>query len=261
VTSNRNLVHVVRHNVDLLRHLVRRDFMLTYRRSALGTLWSLLLPLAQLLVLTFVFQHVIMLKIPAYPAFLLSALLPWTWFSTSVLACTTAFLGSRDLMRRPNFGPGLLVMVSTLSNLVTYLCAVPVLIGVLYWYGRPLTSALLLFPVLLAVQAMLIVGVGLVVATLNVFYRDVYYVVTIALLLLFYLTPIFYKGDLSLPGYAFIAKVNPLAGLIQSYRDIFFDGVAPPASQFAESAFVSVLVTAAGYWLYRRRQHDLIDAL
>ena len=251
----------MRHNADLLRHLVRRDFLLTYRRSALGMAWSLLLPIAQLFVLTFVFQHVIMLKIDAYPAFLLSALLPWTWFSTSVLACATAFLGSRDLMRRPNFGPGLLVLVCTLSNLLTYLCAVPVLLAVMYWYGRPLNASLAMFPVLVAVQILLTVGVGLIVATLNVFYRDVYYVVSIVLLLLFYLTPIFYKGDASLPGYAFIAKVNPLAGLIQSYRDIFFDGKVPPPAQFGGSALLSVLVTAAGYWLYRRRQHDLIDAL
>jgi len=92
-------------------------------------------------------------------------------------------------------------------------------------------------------------------------YGDWPHLLAVVLLFWFYLTPIFYKGDASLPGYAFIAKVNPLAGLIQSYRDIFFDGKVPPPAQFGGSALLSVLVTAAGYWLYRRRQHDLIDAL
>jgi len=258
---SRTLAHSVRHNADLVRHLVRRDFTLSYRRSALGILWSLLLPLAQAFVLVFVFQRVVPLNIEAYPAFLLTALLPWTWFSTSILASSSMFLNNRDLMRRPNFGPGILVLVSTLSNLVTYLCALPVLFGVLVVYGRPFGATLLMFPVLLLIQALLMVGIGLIVATLNVFYRDVQYVVTVALLLLFYLTPVFYRGDPTLPGYAFISAVNPLAPLVESYRDIFFDGTMPPAGRLVVVAMLSAALSAAGYGIYRSMQHDMIDTI
>jgi ABC-type polysaccharide/polyol phosphate export permease len=261
VTSQRSAGHFLRHNLDLLQHLVRRDFLLTYRRSTLGMLWSLVLPLAQLLVLGFVFQHVLPLGIEAYPAFLFCALLPWAWFSTSVLNAAGLFITNRDLLRRPNFGPGLLVLVSTLSNLMTYVCALPVLVAVLYWYGRPLHAAIWMLPVVIAIQALLTVGIGLIVATLNVFYRDVNYVVTVILMLLFYVTPVFYRGDASMPGYAVISVVNPLAGLVQSYRDIFFDGIAPPFGQLALSAAASVVVTAIGYRIYRSMHHDLIDAL
>jgi ABC-type polysaccharide/polyol phosphate export permease len=261
MTPDRTLVRFVRQNADLLRYLVHRDFLLTYRRSALGMLWSLVLPLAQLFVLAFVFTHILPLRIEAYPAFLLCALLPWSWFSTSVLNCTSLFLNNRDLMRRPNFGPGLLVLVSTLSNLVTYVCALPVLVGVLYWYGRPLGAAVWALPVLIAIQALLTVGVGLIVATLNVFYRDVHYVVTVALMLLFYLTPVFYRGDAAVPGYALISVLNPLAGLIQGYRAVFFEGVTPGAGPLAVSTLTSLVVMAVGYRIYRSLHHDLIDAL
>jgi len=249
---------LVRH-LDLVRHLVRRDFLLNYRRSALGIFWSLLLPLFQLLVLAFVFQYIVPLGIEAYPAFLFSALLPWMWFSTCVNGATGLFIANRDLMRRPSFAPGILVLVSALSNLVTYLCAVPVLIAVLVWFGRPLTSAMAAFPLLLAIEGLLIVGLGLIVATLNVLYRDVQYVVSVALMLLFYLTPVFYSGDTAVPGYAIVAVINPLALIIESYRDIFFDGVAPPVGRLALSMVTSIAVCGIGYWVYRSLEPDLVD--
>jgi len=250
----------IRHNLDLVTHLVRRDFLLSYRRSALGVFWSILLPMAQALVLVFVFQRIVPLNIESYPAFLLSALLPWAWFQTSVYASTGLFLNNRDLLRNPNMGAGLLVLVNALSNLVTYLCALPVLAVVLIWSGRPFAgTALLMFPVLLIFQALMILGLGLIVATLNVFYRDVEYLVSVALMLLFYLTPVFYRIDPSLPGYQIVAFFNPVAMLIQSYRDIFFDGTMPTAARLATTAVASFVVVGIGYAVYNKLSHDLVD--
>src|SRR5690242_15021302 len=102
----------MRYQYDVLRHLVWRDFSLRYKHSALGTLWSLLLPLAQLLVMIFLFQSVVPLKIEAYPAFVFSALLPWNWFSSSVTSTCSLFIYNRDLVRHPNFVPARLIVVT-----------------------------------------------------------------------------------------------------------------------------------------------------
>src|SRR5689334_23281605 len=99
------MVNTVRQQVDLLSHLVWREFTLRYKRSALGILWSLVQPLAQLVVLGFLFQRVVPLNIQAYPAFIFSALLPWTWFSSAISGSCGLFIGNRDLVRRPNFAP------------------------------------------------------------------------------------------------------------------------------------------------------------
>jgi ABC-type polysaccharide/polyol phosphate export permease len=128
---------------DLIRHLVRRDFTLRYHASALGVLWSVLLPLTQLLILVFLFRRVLPLGIEAYPAFLFSALLPWAWLSTCLSSAGSLFLGNRDLVRRPGFAPPVLIVVNTLSNLLTYLVSLPILLAVLVFYDRPLTLALL----------------------------------------------------------------------------------------------------------------------
>src|SRR5688572_28525342 len=101
-----------RHQLDLVRHLVRRDFSLRYHDSALGFLWFLLLPFAQLLVLVLLFQHVVPLNIEAYPAFVFSALLPWAWFSASVAEAGSLFLNNRDLLRQPHFVPATLMIVN-----------------------------------------------------------------------------------------------------------------------------------------------------
>jgi len=249
------------YNIGLVRHLVRRDFVLNYRRSALGLLWSLLLPLGHLVVLVFVFAEIVPLDIEAYPAFLFSALLPWTWFSTSVNAAGRLFLNNRDLLRRPNFAPATLMVVSALSNLLTYLAALPVLVAILAWYGRTLTPAVAALVVLLPVEGVLIVGLGLVVATLNVFYRDVEYIVSVLLWLLFYLTPVFYRLPQGLRWAGSLYVANPMAALIEGYRRVFFEGHLPDWNRLVVAGLMSVGAAALGYAVYRLRKHDLVDAL
>jgi lipopolysaccharide transport system permease protein len=246
---------------DLLRHLVWRDFSLRYKQSALGVLWSLLLPLAQLLVMVFLFQSVVPLNIEAYPAFVFCALLPWGWFSSCLGSSGGLFMGNRDLVRHPNFVPVRLAIVNTLSNLITYLAALPILLFVLLAYERPITFALLLFPVLLLIQATLTIGLSLIIATLNVFYRDVQHIVTVSLLLLFYLTPVFYRPQSVAAKYHLVYEINPIAVLIQAYRDIFFNGAYPAWGSLALAAVVSVVVYVLGVLIYNSQQHNLIDTI
>jgi ABC-type polysaccharide/polyol phosphate export permease len=246
---------------DLIRHLVRRDFTLRYHASALGVLWSVLLPLTQLLILVFLFRRVLPLGIEAYPAFLFSALLPWAWLSTCLSSAGSLFLGNRDLVRRPGFAPPVLIVVNTLSNLLTYLVSLPILLGVLVFYDRPLTLALLAFPIVIAIQGVLTVGLGLMVATLNVFYRDVQHIVSVGLTLLFYLTPVFYDAKSVGGAYALVFRLNPIAVLIEQYRAIFFYGAAPAWSSLLASALAGIVVCGIGYGVYTRQRHDMIDVM
>jgi ABC-type polysaccharide/polyol phosphate export permease len=113
-----NMINSLSCKFDLAWHLVKRDFTLQYKRSVLGILWSVLLPLSQLLVLIFIFQKVIPLNIDAYPVFLFCALLPWSWFSNCINSAGGLFINNRDLIKKPNFEPYILVIVNTLSNLL-----------------------------------------------------------------------------------------------------------------------------------------------
>ncbi|HJZ50374.1 MAG TPA: ABC transporter permease [Roseiflexaceae bacterium] len=249
------------YQIDLLHHLVWRDFSLRYKQSVLGILWSLLLPFAQLLVMVFLFQAVVPLNIEAYPAFVFSALLPWNWFSSSLSSACGLFVGNRDLVRHPNFAPARLMLVNTLSNLITYLAALPILIAVLLAYGRPLSIALLTLPLLMLIQSVLTVGLSMVIATLNVFYRDVQHIVVVALMLLFYLTPVFYRPQAVAAQYHLVYKVNPIAVLVQDYRSIFFEATLPSWGPLLYVASVSIVAYGIGTLIYGRQQHDIIDTI
>ena len=121
------------YRLDLIWHLVWRDFTLRYKRSVLGILWSLVFPLSQLLVLVFLFRKVIPLNIESYPAFVFSGLLPWIWFSACLSSAAYLFMNNRDLVRRPNFEPWTLIMVNTLSHLANYLFFLPILVILLLY--------------------------------------------------------------------------------------------------------------------------------
>lgn len=255
------LKNILIYQFDLVWHLVRRDFILRYKRSALGLLWSVIPPLLQLLVLVFLFRKVVQLGIEAYAAYVFVALLPWLWFSTTVGSAGDLFLSNRDLVRRPNFTPSILVVVHTLSNFLTYLIALPILFILLIIYQRDFTLSLLILPILMLIQGVLITGLSLIVATINVFFRDVQHGVGIIIMLLFYVTPVFYRIDGISAQYHFIFLWNPLAVLIESYRSIMFYGRTPPLSSLFFLAIVSGCLACLGYYVYNRLLHEAVDRI
>ena len=258
---NTNYLHKVRYEYDLLRHLVWRDFTLRYKQSTLGKLWSLMLPLTQLLVMIFVFQSVVPLNIEAYPAFVFSALLPWNWFSTSITGSCGLFVGSRDLMRHPNFAPARLMLITILSNMITYLVALPLLLALLLIYGRPITPTIAMLPLIMVMQGFLTMGLGLMIATLNVFYRDIQHLITIGLSLLFYLVPVFYRPQAVVEEYKILYDLNPMAILIQSYRSILFYGELPNLLSLLFVCTVSLVLYGLGLYIYELRRHDIVDII
>src|SRR3990172_511666 len=111
--------------VDLLIILIGRDMKLRYRRSVLGLAWTLLNPLAQLLVLNFVFSRILPLNIPNYPSFLFVGLLAWSWFQSSLINGTGAIVDNRDLIKRPGFPEAILPLVTVSANFIHFLLALP----------------------------------------------------------------------------------------------------------------------------------------
>jgi len=218
-----------------------------------------MLPLCQLLVLVFVFRKVVPLNIEDYPVFVFTALLPWIWFSTCLGSAGSLFTGNRDLIRKPNFSPSTLVIVDTLSNLLPYLLFMPILFVMLFIYSRPVTPALLYLPMLIVLQGILTAGLGLIIATLNVFYRDVQHIASVSLMLLFYITPVFYRSQAIAESYRIVFKLNPIAVLIDSYRAILFYGRVPEWSSLLLVGISSSMLCVIGYFIYKHHLNEIID--
>ena len=253
--------HSYRYYLDLTWHLIQRDFAIRYKGSVLGALWLIAIPMMQLITLVFVFNKVLPLNIEAYPAFVFSGLLPWTWFSNCLTTAGSLFAGNRDLVRRPNFPPILLITVNTFSNLLLYLTVLPLVFVMLYIFNRGFGWSLFFFPVLIFIQTVLIHGVSLIISAWNVFYKDVQQIVSILVSLFFWITPVFYRANAVDQNYQFLFDFNPMAGLIKGYHDIFFYSRPPDARELLFSLTISSLIGLIGYIVYRYKLYDVYDAL
>lgn len=248
------------HTLELIWHLIKRDFYLRHTGSVLGVLWSLLVPLFQLGVLTFTFGSLIRVDIADFPAFVYSALLPWTWFTSSLSAAGHLFFTNRDLLRRPAFPPGALIIVNTLVHLITFLLGLPLLFALMGWYGRAISWNPMTFLLLLFIQGVLTVGLSFMIATLNVFYRDIAQLVGIVLSLGFFLTPIFYRPIIESKFHTLLA-LNPMVPLINGYRAVLFEGTSPEWWPLMLIGGISIIVCGLGYLIYKHWLPDVVDAI
>jgi lipopolysaccharide transport system permease protein len=249
-----------RHTVDLVAHLVAREFRLRYRRPLFGWVWAVAEPLARLLVLSFLFSRLLPLDIPDYPAFLFTGLIAWTWFASGVSGATTAAVDRQDLLHRPGFPRAAVPVVSVLASGLDYLAALPVLAGFLLFSGGiPLTASLL--PFILAPQVLLTVGLGFALCACNVHLRDTRLVVNLALTVGFYVTPVFYS-EADLGGrFSLFFDLNPMARLLAMQRDILVAGHLPDGSDFLLTTGLCAVVTLAGYAIFRTASPTLVDEL
>ena len=249
------------HSLELTWHLIKRDFQLRYAGSVLGILWSLAAPISQLLILVFVFRRVIPLEIEHYPLFVFTAILPWNWFSASLNASAFAFVSSRDLLRYPNFPPELIIVVNTMTNMLIFLLGLPILLGMALSQELSISWLVVgILPLLLLIQAVLTTGLGLLIATANVFYRDVAQITHLALSLLFFLTPVFYQPPVD-SAYRVLFEINPMSVVIQDYRKVLLDGTAPDWPSLALAFATRLVIFLLGYWIHRRYESDVIDAI
>ncbi|MEJ3405021.1 ABC transporter permease [Rathayibacter sp. YIM 133350] len=210
-----------RHSLWLL---TRRDLRVRYSTSALGYLWSILDPLLMSAIFWFVFTQVFHRGsgLEPYIVLLLSALLPWTWFNGAVSDCTRAFLREAKLIRSTMIPRSIWVNRLVLSKGIEFLAALPVLALFAIFSGAKVNIELALFPLAVVLQAVLTIGIGLIVAPLVVFFRDLERAIKLILRLLFYASPIVYGlGDLP-DGFRFWAAFNPLSGIFSLYRAGFF---------------------------------------
>jgi ABC-type polysaccharide/polyol phosphate export permease len=249
---------------ELIQNLVVRDLKVRYKNSILGVIWSLLNPLLMMIVFTAVFTVMRGQAIENFPVFVLVGLLPWQFFSNSVSMATASIVGNAHLINKVYFPKEVLVISSVLSNLVNFLIALLVLIPILIFFGISITPWILLLPLMIFIQFIFILGIAFIVATANVFYRDVQMIMEVVLLAGFFLTPVFYSLDILPRSYMLFGIdidvwrltywLNPMASIIANYRVIIFDGASPAFDFLSRILITTILFLLFGLAIFYRYQ-------
>lgn len=244
--------------------LTKRDLRVRYATNALGYLWSILDPLLMAGIYFFVFVVIFhrgtAVGESPYIVFLLSTLLPWVWFNGAISDCTRAFLREAKLIRSTTIPRTIWVNRIVLSKGIEFVASLPVLALFAIIYQAPVTPGILLFPLAVLLQAMLTVGLGLIIAPLVVFFRDFERAVKLVLRLLFYASPIVYSAEAVPHGFRELVSLNPLTGIFSLYRATFF-ATDPRWSAVVVAAIVSVASLIVGFWVFARTERAVLKEI
>src|SRR5438477_8332783 len=254
---------------QLLQDFAWRDLRSRYKGSALGFGWNFAMPLLQLAVFYLLFG-VLLGQRPHtatgeqnYAVFLFVGLLPWTFFSNSLLAGASSILANGAIVKKVRLPLQLLPAASVLSSLANFLLSLVVLFAVLAMFGPRHPEGLVWLPLLVALQIVMNLGFAYLLSALSVFFRDVQHILGILLLAWYFLTPVLFPVAVldDRPQQLFLLYLNPMTAPIVSYQRALLDGLAPQWDALAYSAAVAVFVFVIGFAYFDRAKDDFESAL
>jgi lipopolysaccharide transport system permease protein len=248
---------------ELVYALTQREIKARYRQSLLGIGWAIAQPLAFMVVFNLVFSRFARLPsdgIP-YPIFAYSALVPWTFLSNALTTATIGLVSQRSVVTKTYFPREVIVLSQVGARFVDFLAAAVVLAGMLVWFQIPPTPWLLLLPVLVLIEIGLIVGMALITSALHVSFRDLAPIVTLGLQIWLYVSPVSYPLSLVPESLRPFYVLNPMVGLIDSFRAVVAQGRAPSWDLLAISTVMSFIILVGGYVYFKRAERSFADII
>jgi ABC-type polysaccharide/polyol phosphate export permease len=256
----KNLANLLKYR-QLIQAMVARDLKARYRGSVLGFFWSFINPLLLLLIYSFVFSIVLpnrAVGLEPYSLFMFCGILPWTWFSSSLLESSNVLISGGNLIKKVLFPAEVLPIVSVLSNLVHFFLGLPILVIFLFYYQHvPDVVDLIWFPVVVIVQLVFTLGLALIVSSLTVHFRDFKDILSNLVTFWFFATPIIYPMSQAIeqsgPTGKLFLDINPMTHIIVSYQEIlFFPGSFGHWKWLVALGFASVGLFLLGYFMFDR---------
>jgi len=258
-----NLSQLLRYR-GLIQSLVARELKARYRGSVLGFFWSFINPLLLLLIYSFVFTYVIPARSPGhepYALFMFCGILPWSWFTASLLESSNVLIAGGNLIKKVLFPAEILPIVTVLANMVHFFLGLPILGAFLIYYQIPLqVSELAWFPVVVLVQLVLTLGLALLLSALTVHFRDVRDILANVLTFWFFATPIIYPMSNAPAAGRRLLNLNPFTHLAISYQEILFYKGPFGHWKWLLALFVaSIALFLFGYFIFDRLRDSFAE--
>jgi ABC-type polysaccharide/polyol phosphate export permease len=252
---------------SLIRGLTARELKARYRGSVLGFFWSFVNPLLLLSIYTFVFKVVLPNTHPKelepFALFMFCGILPWSWFSSSLLESSGSLIAGGNLIKKVLFPAEVLPITAVLANLMHFCFALPILAGFLIYYRTPVAPVdLLWLPVIIVVQLLFTTGLALFLSALTVHFRDVRDLLANLLTLWFFATPIIYPESFAPARVRPLLNLNPFTHLAVAYQEVLFvNGPFTQWTRLLAMAVVSVITFFVGYFVFDRLRDTLAEAV
>ena len=248
---------------ELLWSWVVRDIKVRYKQSVLGIAWAILQPLSATFLFAVVFSYFVPIDtagIP-YPIFYYSAMLPWTFLSSSVSLGVPVLVNNMNLVTKIYFPREILPIAAVAASFVDFLVASVVFIGMMIFYQVSVGWSILLVPLVMAIQVLLTLGIVLAASAMMIRYRDIRFVVPLGLQLWLYATPIIYPLSLVPERFRTVYMLNPMAGIIDAYRTTILKAEFPQVEYLLLACAVSVTLFFIAYWYFKRAEMEFADII
>lgn len=245
----------------LIKQLVSRDFKAKYKRSVMGALWSFLNPLLTMIVQYIVFSTIFKSDIPNFPLYLLVGIICFNFFNEATMMALQSIVGNANLITKVYVPKYIYPLSRILSSTVNLLLSIIPIFGVMLITRAPFSAALLMLPYGLLCLVAMSLGVGLLLATFMVFFRDTQFLWGVISLLWMYLTPVFYPENIIPAKYLTLYHCNPLYQIIQFLRCIIINGTSPSPDVYLACLMSALIPLAIGAGIFKKYQDRFIFAL
>jgi len=248
---------------ELLSNLVLREIKIRYKQTFIGIVWSVFQPFALMVTFTLVFS--LFARFPSegipYPLFSYCALLPWTFFATSLNRATQSLTNNSNLLTKVYFPRELLPLTSIVTASVDFAIASILFIGILIFYSVSLTLNLIFVVLILFIQILFTLGMALFLSALNVSFRDTIQAIPLILQVWMYASPIVYPVNIVPKGLLPLYMLNPMAGIIDSYRKVILHGLPPDPLYLSYVFLVAVMLFILSYRYFKRKEIFFADII
>lgn len=246
---------------ELLKTNIKKEIRGKYKGAWLGFIWSFLNPLLMLLVYSIVFPYILRIKIENYTMFLMIALIPWTFFTTAVQIGAGSIIANGNILKKVYFPREIIPISVVTSGLVNFLISCIIMFAFIIFSGLGISWTIIFFPLLVLIEYLLLIGITFMLSAFTVFIRDLEHLVGIFLLVMFYVTPIIYTPDLLPERFWWVLKFNPMANLIEAYRDTLFYHQIPNFKNILIVVIMSAILIFGGLFIFKKLQKNFAEEL
>lgn len=253
------IVNEIKRYKEFLKSNVKKDIRGKYKGSFLGIMWSFINPLLSVIIYAIVFHYIMRFNIENYLIYLISGIIPWTFFTSAVNSGMNSILFNSDIIKKVYFPRIILPISGVTSCLVNFLISCVVILLFALFSEVGIGISLIFLPVIVLIQYIFALGIAFILSAIEIYVRDIEHIINFFIGMLFYITPILYTPDYVPEKFTILLKINPLSYIIEAYHSIFYYKQMPNLTDLGIISIISIFVFLIGYMIFDKLQKGFAE--